>query len=418
MTGGATGDGGAGGSAGTPMMSSGGSGNGGASNGGASSGGKGNGGASSGGKGNGGASSGGSGSGGQGAGGKPAMQFAKLPYRGLSLAGAEFAANTNGGFNGNTYGTIPGFYYYPDKDWPDEGKYPGGYGKVAFPFFRGRGMNTFRLPFRWERLQRSLNADFNAAEFTDLKQTVADMEASGAFVLLDVHNYARYASAAEIAAGQVADKIGSTAVPNSAFADLWRRLADQYKSDENVLFGLMNEPWGLDSATQWFNAANAAVAAIRGTGAKNLILIGGNEWSDAESWPQVSDSLKGITDSANNFAFEIHVYPDDSGAGAGNACSDVNAATNRMQPFTDWARSHKFKGFLGEFSAGIDVNADASCMTAVDNMLSYLEKNSDVYIGWTYWAGGQGWGENNPMEYSVIHNTNSKQMDALVPHLK
>ncbi len=88
-----------------------------------------------------------------------------------------------------------------------------------------------------------------------------------------------------------------------------------------------------------------------------------------------------------------------------------------MQPFTDWARSHGFRGFLGEFSAGTNLSANANCETAVDNQLTYLEQNADVYIGWTYWAGGSGWGSSNPMESGVITGNDSPQMTTLPKHL-
>jgi len=243
------------------------------------------------------------------------------------------------------------------------------------------------------------------------------MEAAGAFVLLDVHNYMRYASAAQIASGAYADTIGSRGVPYSAFADLWRRLADLYKDDPNILFGLMNEPMGIDDLFQWFHAANAAIAAIRATGAKNLILVGGNEYESAERWPFVSDMLRDIKDPGNNFAYEVHAYPDAGGAGADDKCPDPKAGSKRLQPFTAWARERKAKGFLGEFSAGISIKADPNCMLALDDQITHLEKNSDVYIGWTYWAGGQGFGD-SPMEHSVVYKQNTPQMDVLVKHLK
>ncbi|HEX4340368.1 MAG TPA: glycoside hydrolase family 5 protein [Polyangiaceae bacterium] len=347
-----------------------------------------------------------------------ATAFAKLPYRGLSLAGAEFGASIGGTFDGNGLGQIPESYYYPDKDWDNPNEYPGGYAKNAFPFFRSRGMNTFRLPFRWERLQRSLYADFDATEWTDLKLTVHDMEAAGAFVLLDVHNYVRYALPAKVKSGALADTIGTPAVPNAAFADLWRRLAEQYKNDPNILFGLMNEPFQVTQSNQWLDAANAAIAAIRATGAKNLVLVAGNEFDDAKRWPDISDMLKDIKDPAGNFAYEVHVYPDTSGNGSGNSCPDTKSASKGLQPFTEWARAHHARGFLGEFSAGTDIHADANCMAAVDDELSYLEKNSDVFIGWTYWAGGQGFRSDSPMENSVVNHRNSPQMDVLVKHLK
>ena len=47
---------------------------------------------------------------------------------------------------------------------------------------------------------------------------------------------------------------------NSDFADLWSKLASHYKSNANVIFGLMNEPH-VQAASEWFNSVNAAIAA-------------------------------------------------------------------------------------------------------------------------------------------------------------
>ena len=80
-------------------------------------------------------------------------------------------------------------------------------------------------------------------------------------MILDVHNYARYYGAV----------IGSKGLPTNALGDLWRRLGERYKDNENVIFGLMNEPHGLPTET-WLEAANVAIAEIRKTGAKNSSL--------------------------------------------------------------------------------------------------------------------------------------------------
>ncbi|MDP8999224.1 MAG: glycoside hydrolase family 5 protein, partial [Myxococcota bacterium] len=316
--------------------------------------------------------------------------FPVLPYRGVSLAGAEFAASTGGTFGGKTLGTIPNDYYYPDSLVPNAGMYAGGYAHMAYPYYRGKGMNTFRMPFRWERLQRALTSSFDAGELAAFQTAVADMVAAGATVLLDAHNYGRYASASQIASGANADMLGSGALPNSAFADFWKRLATLYKNNGHVVFDLMNEPNGLNTNQTWPDAAQAAVTAIRSVGANNLILIEGNAWADAKTWPTVSDTLKNISDPANNMAFEVHVYPDVSGGGGSDTCSDVNSAVTQLQPFTAWLKANHARGFLGEFSAGISIRASAQCMQAIDNELKHLAANPDVYIGWTYWAGGAG----------------------------
>ena len=56
--------------------------------------------------------------------------------------------------------------------------------------------------------------------------------------------------------------IGTENVPTSALGDLWRRIAERYKDNETVVFGLMNEPNNLPTET-WLEAANIAIAEIR-----------------------------------------------------------------------------------------------------------------------------------------------------------
>jgi endoglucanase len=71
--------------------------------------------------------------------------------------------------------------------------------------------------------------------------------------------------------------IGSTQTPNSSFADLWGKLAFHYKSNPEVIFGLMNEPHD-QSAAAWLSSANAAIAAIRSAGATQQILVPDSYW--------------------------------------------------------------------------------------------------------------------------------------------
>ena len=50
----------------------------------------------------------------------------------------------------------------------------------------------------------------------------------------------------------------------------------------------MNEPHDVP-ATQWLASANAAIAAIRETGATNLVLVPGTIWTGAHSWEEERD---------------------------------------------------------------------------------------------------------------------------------
>lgn len=285
-----------------------------------------------------------------------------LPLRGVNLAGAEFAES-------NIPGTVGVHYAYPTT--------------AEIEYFVGKGMTTLRIPFLWERLQRAEGAAFDADELARLDAAVTATTSRGAFALIDPHNYARYH-------GQV---IGG-GVPNASFADLWRRLADHYRNNPRVVFGLMNEPNTMPTE-QWLAAANAAIASIRATGATNLILVPGNAWTGAHSWTQSwygtpnGQVMLGVVDPGNNYAFEVHQYLDSDSSGTNPGCVDATVGTRRMQELTAWLRAHGKRAFLGEFGA----TGDATCVAALRDLLGHLHANSDVYLGWTYWAAGPMWGD-------------------------
>ena len=309
-----------------------------------------------------------------------------LLWRGVSLAGAEFAA---GSLPGN-YGSD---YMYPTTD--------------SVKYYKEKGMNIVRLPFLWERLQPTLNEPFDAAELSRLVSFVKTVTLSGETVLLDPHNYARYR-------GNV---IGSGAVPESAFADLWRRLASQFKGNERVIFGLMNEPNSMPSE-QWLSAANAALAAIRTAHASNVVFVPGNAWTGTHSWNESwygtpnSVVMKGINDPGHNFVFEVHEYLDGDASGGSADCASATIGVERMQDFTNWLRTNGYRGFLGEIGAG----ANDTCDQAVSNTLAFVRSNADVWTGWTWWAGGPLWG-NYMYSIEPTGGADKPQMSVLTQYL-
>ncbi len=176
-----------------------------------------------------------------------------LLLTGVSVAGAEFGSPPTTS-NPGVYNTD---YTYPTD--------------AEIRYYVGKGMNTFRLPFRWERLQNSQNAALNATELSRMDAFVSDATAKGAYVLLDPHNYERYYPTSD-----PNDLIGSSAVPDSSFANFWSQVAAHYKGNSHVIFDLMNEPHDLPTE-QIVASDNAAIAAIRTAGASNLIFVEG-EW--------------------------------------------------------------------------------------------------------------------------------------------
>lgn len=318
-----------------------------------------------------------------------------VEYAGVNLSSAEFGESQLPG----TYGS---HYTYPTF--------------AEIDYYRAAGMNVIRLPFRWERLQRSLYGGLDGAEFARLSAVVGHATSHGVTVLLDPHNYARYNG----------NLIGSAAVPNAAFADFWSRVAQQFETNPRVWFGLMNEPHDMPTE-QWLAAANAAIAAIRAAGAPNLILVPGNAWTGAHSWSQSwygtpnATVMRGIVDPADNFAFEAHQYLDADSSGTSAQIVSATIGSQRLAGFTSWLRSNGYRGFLGEFAvAGSAIGAGIGD-EALQEVLGHLDANADVWLGWTFWAGGPWWGEYmftlEPTALGQPNETDRPQLAVMAPHL-
>lgn len=146
-------------------------------------------------------------------------------------------------------------------------------------------------------------------------------------------------------------------------------------------------------------------------GANQLALICGNGFSSVDTWTYtyygtpnaevfgtsfspfnfIRTSLivyvGDIEDPANNFAIDMHQYFDGNG-GTQRDCSANWNTENSFKRATKWLRDNNIKGFLGEFGWA----NNARCNEIAEDVLSYLDDNSDVWIGWTYWAAGPKWG--------------------------
>jgi endoglucanase len=246
-------------------------------------------------------------------------------------------------------------------------------------------LTVIRLPVEWARLQPRLNAPLDPAMLSTVQSTIAAAEHHGLQVILDIHDYGSYRGA----------QIGTAAVPVSAFADLWTRLAQTFAADPHVIFGLMNEPHDID-ATAWATAEQATLNAIRGTGAHNLVLISGTGWDGAHNFTTGENygtpnaiALANIQDPANNMAIELHQYLDPDFSGSHPGCTDPQTARTLIAPATDWLRAHNKKAFLGEIAA----SGSPACLASLSAVLGAINAAPDAWLGWAYWAGGPWWGD-------------------------
>lgn len=311
-----------------------------------------------------------------------------VEFTGVNIAGGDF-----GGQN------LPG-RYGTDYIYPDHG---------TIDYFAAKGMNIIRVPALWERLQRQLGGDLDAAEMKRLDDVIDYAAAKGLRVILDIHNYAAYRGA----------MIGSKDVPANALGELWGRIAERYKDKNAVIFGLMNEPNNLPTET-WLRAANIAIAAIRLTGAKNLVLVPGVGWTSARDWlggtygTPNGEAMLQVEDPAANFAYEVHQYFNADWTGASADCQSVDVGIETLTPVTQWARKHGKRVFLGE----VGVGSGQTCLEALDRVMRYISENSDAWLGWTYWAGGAWWPTDYFTSLQPLDGKDRPQMTILEKHIR
>jgi endoglucanase len=300
---------------------------------------------------------------------------------GVNLSGAEFGSRVPG-----TFGVD---YTYPTHSEID--------------YYAGKGLGVIRLPFLWERIQRSEFGALDATELGRLDDVVSYATGKGLKVDIDPHNYGY----------GFGNLIGSAQTPNSAFADLWGKLAAHFKSNSNVIFGLMNEPHD-QSASAWLGSANAAIAAIRNAGAAQEILVPGSYWDGAWTWVSSDNDTvvgAGVADPAHNFAFEVHQYLDSDGSGNSGAIS-TTVGVERLTAITQWAEQTGNRLFLGE----VGVTSDQTNLTALDAMLGYMQQHTGAWQGMTFWSGGPWWG-NYQFSIEPQNGVDKPQMGILLQHL-
>lgn len=303
-----------------------------------------------------------------------------MQFLGVNLSGGEYGPTGSGALGTD--------YTYPSAS--------------EISYYASKGMNVLRVPLQLERLEPAQGGPLDQAQVADLRQVVSEAAAKGMDVVLDPHNYGN----------AWGNAIGSSATPDSSFATFWGDMATAFKGDPNVIFGLMNEP-NTQSPGDWATADNAAIAAIRTAGATQEILVPGTDWTGAWTWESSGNAAainpSTIHDPGNNDAFEVHQYLDSDGSGTNfSPVTDPNIGVSRLTGITQWAQQNGAKLFLGEFGAP----GDQQSLTAMQNMLGYMQQNSSVWQGATYWAGGPWWGS-YPMSIEPQNGQDAPQMSVL-----
>jgi hypothetical protein len=177
----------------------------------------------------------------------------------------------------------------------------------------------------------------------DIRTIVSHISSKGAYVLLSLW---------------IEPTATATEVPTAATNEVWKRLADMFKNEPRVLYGIVNEPHNDTDQNVW-NGMNSAVAAIRdvesqaGTPQHIIAVQGTQQWARVLDYYVTHPITAG---GGTNIAYETHIY----------------------DPASEFARLFENPGktlpvIIGEFG---EQDADA--------LMQRAEAAEIPYIAWTF----------------------------------
>ena len=222
--------------------------------------------------------------------------------------------------------------------------------------------------------------------------------ANGVYVVLDLHWSAP--------AGSNADRLRP--MPNTSYSALfWTSVAERFKHDGRVIFDLYNEPvpnnnqndatdeaarrsWECwrDGGTASCDASlgvgdpraamaasetvgmQALVDAVRASGARNVIMLGGIQFANT-LWSSASRNWLAYrpADPLANIVASAHIYP-------GNWCVDVACYEREVAPV-----AAQVPVVVAEFGAA---GCDSATVTWLSTLMSWLDAKGAGYLAWTW----------------------------------
>nr|Q66NB7.2 RecName: Full=Manganese dependent endoglucanase Eg5A; AltName: Full=Carboxymethyl-cellulase 5A; Short=CMCase 5A; Short=Cellulase 5A; AltName: Full=Endo-1,4-beta-glucanase Eg5A; Flags: Precursor [Phanerodontia chrysosporium]AAU12275.2 endoglucanase [Phanerodontia chrysosporium] len=276
---------------------------------------------------------------------------------GVNTAGYDFSVATDGSFTGT--GVSPPV--------------------SQFSHFSSQGANLYRIPFAWQLMTPTLGGTISQSFLSRYDQTVQAALNSGpnVFVIIDLHNYARW-NGGIIAQGGPTD---------AQFQSIWTQLAQKYGSNQRVIFGIMNEPHDIPSISTWVNSVQGAVNAIRAAGATNYLLLPGSSWSSAQAFPtEAGPLLVKVTDplgGTSKLIFDVHKYLDSDNSGTHPDCTTDNVQV--LQTLVQFLQANgNRQAILSETGGG----NTSSCESLLANELAYVKSAYPTLAGFSVWAAG------------------------------
>jgi endoglucanase len=231
------------------------------------------------------------------------------------------------------------------------------------------------------------SADAGATYINAIKSYVSLLNSNGIVAILDLHwTDGTYTGpgAGSCTSANEAEAACQKPMPDAAESvPFWTSVANTFKGNDAVIFDLFNEPFPEqadgDNETEgwqcWLNGGSSCVGigytvagmqslvnAVRGTGANNVLMLGGLEWSnDLTQWLSHEP-----TDPDHDLAASWHSYNF-------NACSNQSCWTSQVAPVA--AQVPVIAGEIGE---------NDCAGTYINPVTTWMESDGISFLAWAW----------------------------------
>lgn len=291
---------------------------------------------------------------------------------------------------------------YDPASGPPTGDYPI-YTTTLLNWFQSEGVAHVRFPVAWEALQSSLGGNIPSsgskylAYWNNYINTINALLARNIAVTINLFGYN-----AAVGNTDIAYQGGSFAP--SDFGNFWGPMASAVNTatgnSQLVSFDLINEPHSGTvvaggGVSQWTPYCQAAITAIRATGATNRIYYEPYNFSDPAGFVtdgSATEFLK-LKDPVGNLAISIHnYYGNGVGQNFGNNPGNANSTTalsDAMANIVTWSRANgNIIINIGEIAvdAGQPNGSHSIAVNQWANWQSFCLANKDIIDGWSWWG--------------------------------
>ncbi|TWT89930.1 Endoglucanase A precursor [Pseudobythopirellula maris] len=288
---------------------------------------------------------------------------------------------------------IAGFEWSSDGD---RGRIPESV-RVAIEEWR---VNHIRLPLCQDRWfgQAPEQSDGGQGYREQIGRVVQQCARRGVYLIADLH----WSNA-----GQPGKRIGQHTMPDEGSLRFWREFATEYANHPAVLFDLYNEPhdvsWDVwrhggevteslerfgSDKTQTFQAVGMQILidAVRHTGAKNICVIGGLDWSYDLTGVIDGDPLDDPT--GDGVVYACHAYPF-KGDTVDEWAAKISAAARELPVIvSEFGSDSKRRGRWrdGPPEAPTEVPQNDTGMTDYEWNAAMLRTLDELDLPWTAWV--------------------------------